>query len=341
VEPIHLTVLEELPPGLLALPPARLHEMLPGPTLIHLEGRRREPLFVSVLLHGDEWTGWMAIQQLLTQYRDQSLPRSLSILIGNVQAARARVRFLPEQPDFNRIWRADEESTPGTVPAAMSEVVNQLRMRGIFASIDVHNNTGTSPHYACVRNLDSRTLHLATLFSRTVVYFRKPDGVLTARFAPLCPSVTIECGRPGEPQGVERAADYLDACLHMAALPDHPVAPHDIELFHSVAIVKVPETASLGFAMDTADIRLVEGLDRLNFRELPVGTRLGWIQQEAPVLEVRDEAGDEIGNRYLSYDDGEIRTRVRVMPSMLTGSLRAIRQDCLCYLMERVSASPS
>jgi len=334
-----LTVLDHVPPELYDRAATRLHESLQGPTLIHLRGRRPDVLFVSVLLHGDEWTGWMAMQQLMRRYRNQLLPRSLSLLIGNVRAAQAGVRFLADQPDYNRIWHETAESGSRAEREMVNQVVAELGERQIFASIDVHNNTGTNPHYACVRTLDPQTLHLATLFSRTVVYFQKPDGVLTARLARICPSVTIECGRPGEPHGVEHAIDYLDASLHMATLPDHSVATHDIELFHSVAIVKVPTVASLGFASDDTDIRLVDGLERLNFRELPVGTRLGWIRADAPPLEVRDETGGEIGSQYLSYDGGEIRTRTAVMPSMLTGSIRAIRQDCLCYLMKRLSLS--
>ncbi len=39
---------------------------------------------------------------------------------------------------------------------------------------------------------------------------------------------------------------------------------------------------------------------------------------------------------YFSYDNYEIRTRVPLMPSMLTLDSQVIRQDCLCYLMERL-----
>ena len=56
----------------------------------------------------------------------------------------------------------------------MRDVVAQMRLRRVFASIDIHNNTGSTQHYACVNRLDPPFLHLATLFSRTVVYFRRP-----------------------------------------------------------------------------------------------------------------------------------------------------------------------
>jgi hypothetical protein len=39
-----------------------------------------------------------------------------------------------------------------------------------------------------------------------------------------------------------------------------------------------------------------------------------------------------------TFEDGEIRTTRPFMPAMLTLDERAIRQDCLCYLMERLEA---
>jgi succinylglutamate desuccinylase len=330
-----LNVLDHFPPPLLELEAFRLRETLPGPTLIHLPGRRPEPLFVSVLLHGDEDTGWYAVQALLRKYQGRELPRALSIFIGNVAAGGARVRFLPGQPDYNRIW----EDIPGVAEfperRMMRRIVDEMRARRVFASIDIHNNTGINPHYACVRQMAPRFLQLATLFSRTVVYFLKPDGVQTAAFSVLCPAVTVECGQSGQAHGVAHAAEYLEACLQLSAIPDHAVAPHDIDLFHSVAIVKVPADVSFGFDDQDTDIRFAEGLDHMNFRELPAGTLLGRALSDRARLDVRDEQGRDVSTDYLRWQDGEIRTVVPVMPSMLTVSTQAIRQDCLCYLMQR------
>jgi hypothetical protein len=71
-----LTVLDSLPEGLLACEATDLHRVLDGPTLIHLPGRRPEPLFVSVLLHGNEVTGWQAARELLQEYQQRELPRA-------------------------------------------------------------------------------------------------------------------------------------------------------------------------------------------------------------------------------------------------------------------------
>ncbi len=331
-----LTVLHALPPDLLRVTATELHELLGGPTLIHLPGRRQPPLFVSVLLHGNETSGFAALQQLLRRYQDRELPRELSIFIGNVAAARHQLRRLEQQPDYNRVW-------PGGIVAdtpehqLVQQVFDVMRAKTIFASIDIHNNTGLNPHYACINRLDHNFLHLATLFSRTVVYFVKPTGVQSMAFAELGPAVTVECGQVGQAHGVTHAAEFIDACLHLAELPAHTLLDQDIDLFHTVAIVKIPEHRHLAIDDALADISLVPDLDHLNFRELPAGTVLARIHGNLPdPFDVRDEQGREVSTRYFELKEHQIVTRVPLMPSMLTLDLQVIRQDCLCYLMERI-----
>lgn len=326
---------EHLPAGLLDLGPERLHEILPGPALIHLPGRRPAPLFVSVLLHGNEPTGWLAARQIIRKHAGGGLPRALSLFIGNVAAARHGLRVLDGQPDYNRVWPGGEDSARPEYAMAR-QVVAAMRARGVFASIDIHNNTGLNPHYGCVNRLDPAWLHLATLFSRTVVYFTTPRGVQSAAFAELCPAVTLECGKPGS--GVEHAADYLDACLHLAEFPAQPVLAQDIDLFHTIASVKLPEAARIAFAPGDCDIEFAADLDHLNFRELPAGSPLGRLHGARGIrLRAWNEAGEEIGRQLFDDADGHIRLRRALMPAMLTLDARVIRQDCLCYLMERLA----
>jgi hypothetical protein len=327
---------DTLPEGLLDVAAEELAALLGGPTLIHLPGRRPEPLFVSVLTHGNETTGFYAIQSLLQKYRDQGLPRALSLFIGNVDAARLGQRYLDGQPDYNRIW-------PGTRHAESEEtrmlqrVVDSMRKRMAFASIDIHNNTGINPHYACINRVDNQFLHLAALFSRTVVYFIRPLGVQSMAMSQVCPAVTIECGKPSHEYGMAHARDYVDACLHLQAIPDHPVASHDVDLFHTVATVKIPEQVSFGFGDATADLRLVANIDHLNFRELPTGTQLGWLGDGVVLqLEVRDDNDQDVQDRFFEVTEGRLLTARPLMPSMFTLDEHIIRQDCLGYLMERL-----
>jgi len=324
-----------LPDGLLTAAPEQLAELLGGPALVHLGGRREQPLFVSLLLHGNETTGLAALQALLAKFQDRQLPRALSFFIGNVEAARDGLRRLAGQPDYNRVW-------PGTEYAdsperrTMAEVVDIMQGRRPFASVDVHNNTGINPHYACINRVEHRFLHLGNLFSRTLVYFVRPVGVQSMALARLCPSVTVECGKVGQSAGEQHAAAYLEACLHLSEIPDHPVAAHDVDLFHTVATVRVPRAYSFGFGDKPVDIRFIGGLDYLNFRELPSGTVLAHLDGiEGLPLEVCDEQGDEVAQRYFNVEGGVLRTTRPFMPSMFTLDERVIRQDCLGYLLER------
>ncbi|WP_456414104.1 M14 family metallopeptidase [Thiolapillus sp.] len=329
----------ELPRGLLDLPAKDLHAFLGGPTLIHLPGRREAPLFVSVLMHGNEDVGWEAVRQLLRKYQagagKQELPRSLSLFIGNTSAAAVNMRRLAGQPDYNRVWPGSELSRTAE-HAMMESIVDTMAKKGVFASVDVHNNTGLNPHYACVNVVRTESLHLAAMFSRTVVYFTRPKGVQSMAMTELCPAVTLECGKVGQAHGVQHASEYLDACLHLAKHPSHTISPHDLNLYHTVAIVKIPPEVSFGFGCQNYDLCLLDDLEVLNFREIPAGTCFGRVGKGLGIpLEVKNEANHDVATRYFSVENGELRTRTPVMPSMLTRNEAVIRQDCLCYLMER------
>ncbi len=334
-----LTQFNEVPAGLTEVSPENLHRILPGPSLVHLPGRMPEPLFVSVLLHGNEPTGLLAIQELLDEYRFRPLPRSISMLFGNVLAAKENARRLDSQPDFNRIWPGTEQPESEATAVAAS-VVDEMVRRKVFASIDVHNNTGLNPHYACVNVFEDRYFQLARLFSRLVVYFIRPRGVLSAAFGRHCPSVTLECGKPGQQYGVSHALEYLNSCLHLTEIPDRPVPPGDLDLFHTIAQVTIPATVSFDFKPG-ADLQLSADLDHMNFTEIPKGTVLGKIRSngELPLL-ARDEFGDDVTSRYFRVENGELVLSRAIMPSMLTLDHDVIRQDCLGYIMERIHAVP-
>lgn len=329
-----LTELTNLPDGLLELPAERLYEKLDGPTLIHLPGRNEQPLFVSVLLHGNEDTGWEAIRALLLRYRqeERELPRAMSLFIGNVQAARHGARHLDGLPDYNRIWVGD-----GTPEHEMAQqVLAIMRERKVFASIDIHNNTGLNPHYACINVLQQEYLQLATLFSRTIVYFIKPDTVQSMAFSKICPAVTVECGKAGQSHSTEHAIEFIEGALHLDHFPEHPVPNTDYELYHTVVTVKVPQTMNFSFHDEDADLLFPPDLDHMNFRELPARTQLAKATSENARLEAWSEQGEDMAERYFERENGALYTRLPVMPSMLTLNEEVIRQDCLCYLMERL-----
>ncbi|MEJ2328937.1 MAG: M14 family metallopeptidase [Gammaproteobacteria bacterium] len=336
-----LTIINGIPEGLLDLEASRLANILDGPTLIHLDGRRGDTLFVSALLHGNEPTGWEAVRRLLKEYDagggDKPLPRNMSLFIGNVAAAKAGLRRLDGQPDYNRVWPGGE-LTDNPEAAMMQLVIDSVIQRNLFASIDIHNNTGINPHYGCVNVIDNRFLRLALLFSRLVIYFIRPAGVQSLAMAQYCPAVTIEAGKVGDEAGIERTRQFVDACLHLSELSGEPLHHEEIDLFHTVATVKVPKDVGFDFEDDTRTISFYSELERFNFCELPEGTAWAKISSGTLPLEVISENGNSVAERFFLNEDGLLKNRVPVMPSMLTSDHRVIEQDCLCYLMERWGA---
>ncbi|MEF8833249.1 MAG: M14 family metallopeptidase [Halofilum sp. (in: g-proteobacteria)] len=336
--------IDHIPNGLLETPAPALHRILPGPTLIHLPGERPDALFVSVLQHGNEDTGLLAVQRLLAAYEGQPLPRALSLFIGNVEAARHARRHLDHQVDFNRAWPGTEQPA-GPETRVLAEVFERLRARSLFASVDIHNTSGSSPHHVGVNSLDPRCLQLAHRFSRTIVHFTRPRGAQAQAFLALCPAVILECGRVGSAEGVPHARDFLAACLDLDAIPEQPPAPGDLDLFDSVAMVTIPASVRFGFewpahdADPDLDLCLPGDIDRLNFRELAAGTVLGRCRGSNTPVAARDPAGADVTAAFFECRGGQLRLRRTVMPSLLTPDARIIRQDCLCHLMERIAAA--
>ncbi len=86
--------------------------------------------------------------------------------------------------------------------------------------------------------------------------------------------------------------DYLDACLYLS---EDPSFEHDVDLFHTVAIVKIPDHLSFSFEEKDVDIQFAEDLDYLNSRKLPRGTSLGRTRPGIGVgLEVSGEKGKSV-----------------------------------------------
>ncbi len=107
-------------------------------------------------------------------------------------------------------------------------------------------------------------------------------------------------------------------------------------MFHTVAIVKVPEEINFSFTGEPDDdITFPNGMDCLNFCELPIGENFGAAKTERAYLSALSEEGEEHGDRYFQIQNGKIILKVPVMPSMLSLNTDIVRQDCLCYLMER------
>jgi len=344
---LKLQELNQIPKGLLELEKVSdLHSILPQPTIIHLTGERQQPLFISVLLHANEDTGFFAIQALLKRYQYKSLPRSLSIFFGNIEASKTGARHLDHQPDYNRVWPGGDHPECDET-RLMQEVVDSMSALKPFASIDIHNNTGKNPHYGCINRLDDSFLHLASLFSRIVVFFETPKGVQSMAMSELCPAVTLECGKPHLAHGVEHATNFVETILHLESIEPHANHKPDVEIYHTVARVTIPEANSFSFATGSepemnsnssaVDITFAPDIDRINFTKLAANTVLGKIRPKSDArLIAWNDLEKDVSDDFFFIEGEHIKLSKSLMPAMLTLDKKIVRQDCLCYLMENI-----
>lgn len=328
--------LAEVPAGLAACTPDRLEALLGGPALIEVPGRRDPPVFVSVLLHGNEVSGWNALRRLLRH--DAPLPRSVLLFVGNVRAAAAGVRTLPGQQDFNRIWRG----ATGDEGRLAGELLDALAARPLFAAVDLHNNTGHNPYYGIVTELAPAHLGLAYLFGDKAVYVREPDTVLTRALTPHCPAVAVELGPIGDARCDERAYEFLKRVLALDAIPAADTKA--LKLFRTRVRVHVADEVEFAFAGEDrrAPLVLTGGVEGVNFHELPAGTEFGaTASSPGDVLRVLDVNHRDVTDQFFVQERGRLRLRQAVVPAMYTTDPLVIRQDCLCYFMERLPESAS
>ena len=132
------------------------------------------------------------------------------IFIGNTKAAAKGLRQLEHQPDYNRIWETGDLAEN---KLAM-EVIEFAKTQNVFASLDIHNNTGKNPNYGCINYLDEPFLKLASHFSNTTVYFTEPHNVHSIAFGKFCPAMTIEAGLSGSLEGINETTQLIEYLLN-------------------------------------------------------------------------------------------------------------------------------
>ncbi len=330
---VKLTILNDFPTELLEINSTELLNILPGPTLIKIKGEENKPLFISTLLHGNETTGFKAIQQYLKSHN--KLPRTLFLFLGNIKAASLNLRRLQEQADYNRVWDGNGDTAEHRMA---QQLLNELQQYDLFAAIDIHNNTGKNPHYACINYLQPEYINLAALFNSKIVYFTTPHEVISIALAKLCPSVILECGLSSSNDGVIHVLDYLEKVIN---LPDIDITQHkpDNNIYQTIVKINVPRNVTIGFGDapdEQYDFTFHNELENYNFVSIPRGTTLGWRKNQNQYLIVTDENGKTVSDLFFHYEQNEIICTEDVVPSMFTKDIKTIHLDCLGYFMKKM-----
>ncbi|MEA2047769.1 MAG: M14 family metallopeptidase [Campylobacterota bacterium] len=335
-----LNIRNTLPDAFLDISYRDIKKVFDTPTLIHLKGNKSPALFVSILLHGNEFSGLEIMQTLLKKYKTTNgykLPRDLWIFIGNVDAAQLGLRALDGQIDFNRAWPGTPN--PHTQTAKLiQKVMEVISENGLFASVDLHNNTGQNPHYGCISDVNEANKYLCTLFNHIGMVFKSPKGVSTMAFDGLCPAITLECSTPGNILAKEKAFRLLDDLMHMDHFPTKPVAKHDLQLVKNSATIKINSDITFSFEEDLShptdmDLSIVKHFDHHNFTRLEKNEVFAYSNVEQPLV-VTSADGKDITNEIIENKEGKISLKKALMPAMITMDKNIVLQDCLCYLLE-------
>ena len=331
-------ILDDFPEEFFDIHPTQAHRVFGGPTLIHLKREIERPIFISTLLHGNETTGFIALQKYFKN--NPNFKRSVIILIGNTRAAEQGLRKLPEQVDFNRVWheedRTDDEQ--GIAFDTAKEIIHYCKENKIQYAADIHNNTGRNPYYGCVNRIDKTHIHLASLFSNDIVYFTEPHQVMSLNLAEFCPSTTVEAGLPGVPEGIDFTVKFIERLMNLDKL-SHTFDIKDISLFHTIGRIKIIHEASIDFDEEKSspsDFSLLKDFDENNFKELPVGTFLGYRNGEHS-LQIYDNDDCDMADEFIDPIGNMMTTKKVIIPSMFTKVIQFLKDDCLGYLMEKIT----
>jgi hypothetical protein len=327
--------------------PAVFLDWLGGPTLLRLAGCDRSRVRgVATLLHGNEPSGLRALHAFVR--RGETPAVDLVCFVGAVDAARRppgfTARMLPGARDLNRCFTPPFLGPEGELAG---EALRLLREAGCEALIDLHNNTGHNPAYGVATVADAARINLTALFGERLIASDLRLGTLTEATSGDFPSVTIECGRAGDPASDRAALAGLARYAAMEALETRRVqATHVTILEDPVRVCARPEVR-LAFASEPvagADLTLTDDLDRHNFELLLPGVPVGWVARGRRwPLEARGADGVEVSREWFVLRDQLLETRRAAVPIMMTVDVAVAKSDCLFYLVrprEKIRGEP-
>jgi hypothetical protein len=316
--------------------------MLAGPTLIIVPGADPTRTRVATtLLHGNEPSGLRAMHRWLRSERRPAT--NAMLLIACVDTALQEPvftnRHLPERRDFNRCFSPPWMDEQGELA---KEILSTIKKAEPDCLVDLHNNTGHNPAYGVAVRLGVEDLALVDLFADRVVHAPLTLGTLVEGTIENCPSVTIECGRSGDPVadvvaqvGLGKLFETVDLDLQKPIVKmkilDEPIR---------VCVSSEVELAFGDSADPSASLTISADIDRHNFELLPAGAVIGWIKPDSAwPLDARRPDGTECSRELFCIRGEVLETCSDFIPIMMTTKPVIAKSDCLFYAT-RESRSP-
>lgn len=155
-----------------------------------LHGKRSGPcLLVVAGIHGDEINGTEIIRRLLTSNSLKRLKGTImAVPVANFPAFVARMRYLPDRRDLNRLFPGSEK---GSLGARLAHAISTNLLPACDAVIDLHTGAVSRPNLPQLRVAmdDPQSIELAQAF-----------GAPVTMLAPLRPqsfrSIANSLGKP-------------------------------------------------------------------------------------------------------------------------------------------------
>jgi hypothetical protein len=320
--------------GVAATPQAFLAG-LGGTALLRVAGRDpTRTRIVATLLHGNEPSGLRALHHWLRQGERPAV--DALFVIGAVEAALAppgfAQRMLAGRRDLNRCFRAPFEGPDGERAAALLGAIEAARPEAL---VDLHNTTGHTPPYGVGPSADATQLALVALFAERFLQSGLRLGALVEATDSWCPSVTIECGRAGDPAADAVAREGLGRYLRAERLETGAGA--GVQVLSDPVRVEMSRGARVTYGDGPEppfDLTVARDVDRHNFETLASGAPIGWLggSDRWPVV-ARGSDGREISHELFAAEGGVLRARRPLVPIMMTTDAGIAASDCLFYVV--------
>ena len=315
--------------------------LLAGSCFIRQRGRDSSRLrLVSTLLHGNEPSGLRAVQRWLRSGRQPEV--DVLFFFGAVETALGpplfdrRVR--PGGSDMNRCWLPPFANTNAEARIA-HEALRLMRESGAESLVDIHNNTGNNPAYGVGPVPGAAELNLVALFGRRFVHSPLRLGTLVEATCEDFPSVTVECGRSGDPAADEIAFEGITRYLEADEHETRRIVVERMSVLTDPIRVCVARNVSLAFGdgpIEDVDFTVALDVDRHNFEQMSAGLPIGWLGDRGvwPV-EALDEAQRDRSREFFELRNGHLVTRRPLIPIMMTTNRANALADCLFYVVQQ------
>ncbi len=225
------------------------------------------------------------------------------------------------------------------------QALRLMRESGAECLIDLHNNTGHNPAYGVGPYPGAAELNLVSIFGDRFVHSPLRLGTLVEATREDFPSVTIECGRSGDPTADAIAIRGLESFLSSERLELRRLEARAMQVLTDPVRVCVREGTQLAFGdgpMAGADITIALDIDRHNFEQIQAGSPIGWIgSRDVWPLYASGEAEGDLSRTYFEARGGRIVTRRPLIPIMMTTNRDNALADCLFYIVSEGAVTRS